>query len=131
GGTGGGGGGEQMTREARDEVGELAVVHPAIALDHGDEVGVGGDRTVERRAESLARPVTASAIPLGDVGGPGHHALEWRRHGAIAYFTLASSLRVLSADGPLRAPRPRAPLGPLVLGLRGDRDSPPRRGRGR
>src|SRR5262245_62382950 len=92
---------DQMTSEAIDEAGELAVVHPAIALDHGDAVGVGSDRTVERRAESLARPVTASAIPLGDVGGPGHHALEWRRHGAIAYFTLASSLRVLSEDGPL------------------------------
>src|SRR6266568_8194590 len=84
-----------MTSEAIDEAGELAVSQPAIPLDHGDAVGVGGDRTVERGAEGLARPVAASAIPLGDVGGPGDHALEWRRHGAIAYFTLASSLCAL------------------------------------
>src|SRR5436309_14406725 len=100
-----------MTGAAMDEAGELAVSQPAMALDHGDAVGVGGDRTVERGAEGLARPVAASAIPLGDVGGPGDHALEWRRHGAIAYFTLASSLRVLSADGPLRSVRCGACVG--------------------
>src|SRR5438552_14337954 len=120
-----------MTSEAIDEAGELAVSQPAIALDHGDAVGVGGDRTVERGAEGLARPVAASAIPLGDVGGPGDHALEWRRHGAIAYFTLASSLLVLSGDGALRCGLPGARAGALVFRLRSNRHSARRRGRRR
>src|SRR2546425_1774497 len=97
---------DQMTSEAIDEAGELTVSQPAIALDHGDAVGVGGDRTVERGAEGLARPVAASAIPLGDVGGPGDHALEWRGHRALTFFTPGSSVAVVSGGWSGRAPPP-------------------------